>query len=83
MNNNKNKHDDTNDRKMRHGWIRIWAILIPTWIVSLVAVWFLVDELASNNFPNVINEIVSQHVPGELPSMAPASGPAESPPDGP
>lgn len=69
------KLNDDDHNNLWRGWIRIWVVLIPIWIASLIAVWFLIDEFLYMESSLENSGITLHQLPDEGIDMSPASGP--------
>ncbi len=69
--------NDNNDSNLRRSWIRIWVILIPTWIVALIAVWFLIGNFLYKGTSADHKGVVINQQPAPDINIMPASGPKD------
>jgi|GEM_PF-1535225 hypothetical protein len=44
----KNKHNE-NEKIFWRKWNRLWLIILPIWVVTLISVWVLIEEFIHTN----------------------------------
>ena len=66
-----------NKIKFRRGGIRIWIILFPVWVVSLITVWFLISNFLYKGTSADHKGVVINQLPAPDINIMPASGPQD------